>query len=426
MVQSPSRQVNETDNTLLGPMRVLDLTYETGHLCGRLLGDMGGEVIKVEPPSGDPARQRGPFYQNQPHPERSLAWWAFNYNKKGITLNIETSDGRSLLRRLVPHFDVLIESFQPGYLQGLGLGYHDLSSINPQLIMTSITPFGQEGPYANFQASDLVTMAMSGFLFGTGDTDRPPVGIAVEQAEHHGAGEAVIGILIAYYARGTTGKGQYVDVSSQQSTNFVGGGNPGMWLRTGQVSQRPGQFQKAAHPTVPLRIIYPCKDGYVNFRLMGNARGIAINRALVGWMKEEGMAQEWLEEITKDDWPYFSLDEEGVRKVENAISRFFLTHTKQELYEGSIARRVFLYAISSFQDIAESPQLAARDYWTEMHHPELGTSFQYPGPFAKLQETPIQYRYRAPLLGEHNVEVYTNLLGPSSKDLVLLRQAGAI
>ena len=147
---------------LLSPYRVLDLTDERGLLCGKILADLGADVIQIEPPGGSTAREIGPFYKGDIHPEKSLFWWAYAINKRGITLNLETLDGRQLLQRLVKDAHFLIESWPPGYLQSLGLGYEALAAINPALIVVSITPFGQDGPYAHYKATDVVGMAMGG------------------------------------------------------------------------------------------------------------------------------------------------------------------------------------------------------------------------------------------------------------------------
>ena len=167
------------EEALLGCYRALDLTDEKGFLCGRLLGDMGVDVIKVEQPGGDPARNIGPFYHNIPHAEKSLNWFVFNANKRGITLNLETADGQDIFKRLVGTTDFVIESFPPGYMDGLGLSYTALSEINPGVIIASITPFGQDGPYKDYKTSDLVSMAMSGLVYNSGDPDRPPVSCTV-------------------------------------------------------------------------------------------------------------------------------------------------------------------------------------------------------------------------------------------------------
>ena len=160
--------------SVLSPYRVLDLTTERGLICGQMLADMGADVIKVEPVGGSSARGIGPFYQDAPHPDRSLYWWAYNRNKRAITLDLERDAGRDLLVRLVERADFLIESHNPGYLSRHHLGFADLAKINPALIYVSITPFGQDGPKAGYADSDLIIMAASGPLILAGDADRPP------------------------------------------------------------------------------------------------------------------------------------------------------------------------------------------------------------------------------------------------------------
>ncbi|MFA4837199.1 MAG: CoA transferase, partial [Dehalococcoidia bacterium] len=153
----------------LSSYRVLDLTDEKGYLCGRILGDLGADVIKIEPPQGDPGRNIGPFYKDMSDPEKSLLWFSYNYNKRGITLDLTKGAGKEILKKLVKNADFLIESFPPGYLDGLGLGYEDLCEINERLVFTSITPFGQSGPYRDYKGPDLIGMALGGYLYLTGD-----------------------------------------------------------------------------------------------------------------------------------------------------------------------------------------------------------------------------------------------------------------
>ena len=159
---------------LLGSHRVLDLTDEKGWFCGKILGDLGADVIKVEKPGGDPARNTGPFYHDIIEPEKSLYWMALNTNKKGITLDIETPDGREIFKKLLKTADVVIESFAPGYMDKLGLGYSELSKINPGIILTSVSGFGQEGPYRDYKAPDIVVRALGGLIYTVGEADRPP------------------------------------------------------------------------------------------------------------------------------------------------------------------------------------------------------------------------------------------------------------
>src|SRR5688572_10249417 len=163
------------DAGLLSPYRVVDLTDERGILCGKILADLGADVIQVEPPGGSSARRIGPFYHDQAEAERSLFWWSYAANKRSITLNLASSDGRALLKRLVQTADFLVESFPPGHLERLGLGFDTLAAINPRLIVVSVTPFGQDGPYAHYKAADLTGVGMAGFMYLTGDPDRPPV-----------------------------------------------------------------------------------------------------------------------------------------------------------------------------------------------------------------------------------------------------------
>ena len=182
MVQS------EKAEGMLSTYRVLDLTDEKGLLCGKLMGDLGADVIKIERPGGDAARQLCPFYHDEPDPEKSLFWFALNTSKRGITLDIETLDGQGIFRRLVEDADFVIESFPPGYLDKLGLGYSDLEKINPKVIMVSIAPFGHTGPYKDWKTSDIVAWAMGGQMAPCGEPDRPPYKVSYHSQAYLNAG----------------------------------------------------------------------------------------------------------------------------------------------------------------------------------------------------------------------------------------------
>ncbi len=201
---------------MLSPYRVLDLTDEKGIICGKMLGDLGADVIKVEKPGGDSARNIGPFYHNEVNPEKSLFWFAFNTSKRGITLDIETKKGQGVFKKLVKTADLVLESFPPGYLDKLGLGYSALEKINPRIIMVSITPFGQTGPYKDYKTSDIVAWAIGGRMQTIGDPDRRPLRIShYSQCFVHAGMEASVGALLALHYRDMTGQGQQVDVSTQ-------------------------------------------------------------------------------------------------------------------------------------------------------------------------------------------------------------------
>lgn len=205
------------EDSLLTGCRVLDLADEKGLLCGKLLGELGADVIKIERPGGDRARNIGPFYKDIPHPERSLFWFFTNLYKRGITLSIETPEGRKIFKRLVETADFVVESFEPGYMERIGLGYSDLEKINPRIIMTSITPFGQTGPYAHYNATDIVGVSLGGMVYISGEIDRQPNRISSPQFYFLGGLHGATGSMVAHYHRELTGEGQHVDVSCQQA-----------------------------------------------------------------------------------------------------------------------------------------------------------------------------------------------------------------
>jgi crotonobetainyl-CoA:carnitine CoA-transferase CaiB-like acyl-CoA transferase len=229
---------------LLPGSRVLDLTDEKGFLCGKILADLGADVIKIEPPGGSPSRKIGPFYHDLADPEKSLYWFCYNSNKRGITLNIETRDGKEIFKRLVKDSVVVIESYDPGYLDKIGLGHSNLHKINKGIILTSITPFGQTGPYQGYKGTDIVAMAMSGILYQTGDPDLPPVNISLPQSYLHAGGDAAVASLIAYYFRERTGIGQHVDISLQQSTALYLANTISLWELEGEILTRQASFEK--------------------------------------------------------------------------------------------------------------------------------------------------------------------------------------
>lgn len=418
--------MKNNNEPLLKGVRVLDLTDDKGYLCGRMLADLGADVIKVERPGGDPGRSIGPFYHDEPDPEKSLFWFAYNLNKRGITLDIESADGRQMFCGLASKADIIVESFLPGFLESIGLGYGVLSRLNAGLIMTSITSFGQTGPYCDYKAPDLVGMAMGGIVFVTGSPDRPPVRVSFPQAYLQAASQASVGTMLAYYHRESTGEGQQVDVSMQQSvvntlTNVIP-----WWVQSGVILQRTGSMRGGIGAKVNLRIVWPCKDGYVSFLLIGGKTSISVNYALVNWMDSEGAADEHLKNMKWEAFDMAKVTPAECKKLEDALGAFFSTHTKVELYEGALQRGVQIMPVSEFKDVVADRQLRARNYWVEVPHPELGDVITYPGASVQIKESPIRYERRAPLIGEHNQDVYGKALGFTREDLVRLKQARVI
>ncbi len=387
---------------MLSPYRVIDLTTERGQLCGQVLADLGAEVILVEPPGGSSSRAMAPFAGNQPDPERSLWFWSYNRGKKSILADIETPAGQERIRELAASADFLIESFAPGYLPGLGLGYAAFRQLNPRLVMVSITPFGQAGPRAHWAASDLTIWASSGAMNQTGDDDRAPVGLALPQAFLHASAEAAAAALIAHVARERDGLGQHIDVSAQAAAMMAtqsfslthAWGDSAVTRYAGGLKLGP----------LTLKFVQPAKDGYVSVTfLFGSAIG-PFTRRLMEVMYEQG----FVDEATRDkDWLNYTVllatGQEPISELERCtalIGEFTSAHTKQELMDLALQRKLLIVPVSTSEDLLNSPQLAARDFWREVAHPEEGRSLTYPGPFAKFGATPLKYGRRAPRLGE--------------------------
>ena len=390
----------------LPPYRVLDLTEGGINWAGRVLADLGADVVKVEPPEGSPTRRRGPFYGDVPHPERSLFWFAYCANKRGITLDLESPAGRQRFRELAARADLVLESFAPGYLEGLGLGYADLRSANPGVVVTSVTPFGQTGPYAGYKAPDLVAWSMGGMAFVSGDEDRPPVRVGFPQAELHAGAHAAAASLIALWHRRQTGRGQHIDVSVQSAVVWTIMNAAAYPELQGENVQRSGA--STTSETIKRQMHWKCKDGHV---ASGMAGGIAMGRStarLVQWMDEEGFATQVMRERDWVTWDVYRLMLEGgpeadeFNAAQDQAEQFFATKDKAELYERAVAERIILAPCNTVRDIAESPQLEARDYWAKIHHPELDATISYPGPFVKLSESPVRIQRPAPLIGQHN------------------------
>ena len=411
---------------LLEPYRVLDLTDERGLLAGKILADLGADVIQIEPPGGSPARNIGPFHGDDPLPDKSLFWWAYAANKRSITLDLERKDGRALLGKLVAEADFLIESFSPGYMEGLGLSYESLASMNSKLIMVSITPFGQDGPYSQYQATDIVGMALGGFMYLTGDEDRAPVRISFPHFYLHGAAAGATAAMLAHTHRVVSGQGQYVDVSCQQAVAKTLAHAPQIWDIEGAILKRMGVYRQTSGEN-RVRINWPCKDGYVNYMVQGGTVAYST-RALLDWAKEDGLDTVELDEIEWEELGYGAVTPKLMDQFSGPIGEFFKGHTRAELVQGSLDRRILLFPVATPSALDDHPQLEARSYFKEIEHPELGLTVRYPGAFVKSgdgKDIAGVYR-RPPLIGEHNVEIYQEELGFSSQELQSLKRVGAI
>ena len=413
-------------NFLLAPYRVLDLTDERGLLAGKILADLGADVVQIEPPGGNPARNIGPFYGDDPQPEKSLFWWAYAANKRSITLDLEQKGGQALLKTMVAEADFLVESFAPGYLDTLGLGYDLLAEINPKLVMVSITPFGQDGPYSNYQATDIVGMALGGFMYLTGDDDRPPIRISFPHFYLHGGAAGATAAMLAHTYRITSGQGQYVDVSCQQAVAKTLAHAPQIWDIEGAILKRMGVYRQTSGEN-RVRINWPCKDGYVNYMVQGGSVAYST-RALLEWTKEDSFDTADLDAIDWEKMGYGAITPELMDQLGGPLGDFFKGHTRAELVQGSLDRRILLFPVATPSALQDHPQLEARGYFKELEHPELGATVQYPGAFVKSGDGgDIAGIYRRPpLIGEHNTVIFQGELGITGSELESLKRSGVI
>ncbi|MCY4438920.1 MAG: CoA transferase [Deltaproteobacteria bacterium] len=410
----------------LAPYRILDLTDELGFLCGKTLGDLGADVIKVERPGGDAARQIGPYLDGERDPEKSLYWFAFNNNKRGITLDLEAPEGQVLFKRLAAKADFVLETFRPGYLEGIGLGHDVIRAANPHTVLVSITPFGLTGPYSRYRATDIEIMAMSGCMSLTGDPDKPPLRVTFPQSYQWTGSYAAMAALVAHTQRRRTGRGEHVDVSAQACMLWGFSHAHTFWDLNRSVEKRAGSFMTGRTITgAKMRVFWPCKDGYLNFIIYGGEAGRKTNQALVEWMAEKGAAPAFLLE---KDWRTFNIEQvtqDELDVMEEPIAEFFTGVTKAEFFEAVTGRGMLGYPVSTAQELLADPQLKARDFWQEVEHPELNRTITYPGGFARFSDFPCRIYRRAPLIGEHNREVYTEL-GLEAGELVRLENEGVI
>jgi crotonobetainyl-CoA:carnitine CoA-transferase CaiB-like acyl-CoA transferase len=418
---APPVPYEHPDGPLTG-YRVLDFADEKGQLCARLLGELGADVIKVEPPrEGDPTRKNGPFFGGEQGPNTSLYWWAMNAGKRSITLQLKLEAGRELLRRLIEKSDVVIETNVPGESAALGLDYASVSAANPGAILVSLTNFGQTGPYAKWASSDIVGSAMGGHMHLNGDDEHGPVRTTAPQAFTQVNAQGAVGATIALYARGVNGGiGQHVDVSMQEAMANAMDHAQQTWDIRHVNTYGPG-VQRQASGIRAARYLFETADGYLTALQAGGLIGPASG-PMIDWLAASGEARgldshEWRARLSA----LVPLPPEDRAYVEETLAAFCKTRKKEDLVREAQARASGWAPVFSPSEIVDSKQLAARDYWVRVQHDDLGESFIYPGAPYKLSETPWRQRGRAPGVGEHNEQVYGELLGLEAAELRRLK-----
>ena len=399
--------MSDTTPTALSDLRVLDLTDIKGALCAKLFGDMGADVIKIEPPGGDTMRLIGPFLDNKPHRDRSLLYWFYNTSKRGVTLDLQKPAGQELFKQLVTTVDVVIESFAPGVLEKLDLDYEKLKRLNPKLVLTSITPFGQTGPYRDYKSSDTVAEALGGMIYTNGFPEDAPLHALGLQAYHSASFFAAIGTMSALWARDTIGGGQCVDVSIQEAAaaaveHVAPFYHQGMGVQTRQGSLHWSRYFRVAK----------CKDGYIMHCSLGDWT------SLIEWVKSDDKAQD----LSESQWEDQFYRKDSAEHLFDVLDEWAKDYSVAELMEGAQLRRIPYAMVRPPEALVDDPQLNARGFFSDVSHPELGRSFSYPGSPFFFTVSPWRIARRPPLLGEHNTEVYQGQLGVSTDQLMTLMQ----
>ncbi|MBI2171309.1 MAG: CoA transferase [Chloroflexi bacterium] len=404
--------------TPFGNYRIIDLSQGApGAFCTKYFADYGADVVKVEPPRvGDETRRTGPFFHDDPHPEKSLLFLYLNCNKRGVTLEVGSPSGQELLRELLGKADVLVESAQPGYLQSIGLGYEELERLNPRLVVTSITPFGQSGPHRGYQGNDLVYYAMSGLMYTSGAYDREPLKHGHPQSLYMGGITAAYATAAALYAREADGRGQHVDLSLAEATAAHHYTAISRYSYAGLIERRAPKVEGGSFKGAGFEGIVPAADGYIGpSTQQGRQRGtLAEFAALTGH--------------PEIDAPQFATPQqrqERAAEFDALVLPLLRQMKKYDFFDAAMADGWVAGVVQTQEDLARCPTLHERGYFAEVDHPVMG-KLMFPGELFRLPGAPWSLRRPAPLLGQHNGEIFCGELGYTRDDLVLLRQQGTI
>ncbi len=408
----------------LAAYRVVELPGGVHISAGKAFADLGAEVIKIEPPGGDPARRLPPLAKSADGEECSLYWTAYSLGKRSVTADLDRPEGRQLVRRLLATADVAFESYDPGVLESLGLGYARLRADNPGLVLASITPFGQDGPLADWKGSDLVEFAMGGYLYMTGANQETPIKpSAPYQSWLYGSLHAVSASLLALRRRKRTGEGAYIDEARRDTGPWMLSGTFQYWDLLSINLHRYGS-QRDVGGAVRLPNVYRCVDGYVIWLFQSGPRGKDTGR-FVEWMHEHGMAPDWLREQDWEEFDLLNVEPEVPVRLAEAFAAFFATKRKAELLDWAIAHGIMLAPVQSLRDVLSDRQLNVRQAWRSLDIETGRPPVVVPGPPIRLGEGDWEPRGAPPALGADNAAVYAGL-GYSPDQLAALQQRGIL
>jgi crotonobetainyl-CoA:carnitine CoA-transferase CaiB-like acyl-CoA transferase len=391
---------------LLAPYRVLDLTDVRGQIAGMILGDLGADVIRIEPPAGSAARLAGPLLPDGPESERSLSFAAYNRNKRSVQIDLDSDAGRKTFLDLVAGADFVLDSGPPSLLDEAGLDFERLIEFNPQLVHVRITPFGSDGPRASLPAADLTIAALAGPLCLTGEIDRAPVRLSVPQVWRQAGAEAAVAAMIGHARMRTNGKGVFIDVSAQATMTWTMLNAMTAHAIQGREFEREGATLQIG--PVGLQLCHECKDGHVIALCLG-----ALFEKLRPWMLEAGTVDEaW---VAREEWSSYDVRvfrggdfDIPLDELTEAFRRFFATKTKHELFLPGLEIGATIAPVLTLDDLFSFEQLEDRDYFVDIELPS-GQSVRAPGAFARPSKTALEIRYRAPRLGEHTDEILDEL-----------------
>jgi crotonobetainyl-CoA:carnitine CoA-transferase CaiB-like acyl-CoA transferase len=402
----------------LAGVRVLELADEQGESCGRLLAGMGADVVKVEPPGGSRTRTYPPFAGDVRHPDRSLHFWHYNVGKRSVTLDVARPEGQALFRRLAATAAVIVETFPPGHLDGLGIGATALRTDDPTLVVASITPFGQDGPYRDFPGTDLTAMAVGGSAAvcgyapgADGRYDTPPLVCEGNQALQTASVYAAHGILAALLEREAGGAGQHVDVSIHEAATSITEWHLPMYL-----------FARTVVPRGILGLQCRARDGVWVSCLIPEFFGPHVIGTLLDILDRDGLA-----EALRDP----ALQEGGRRaefrkQLEEAVAAFVARHDADEVYRLGQAHGFPWAPVRTADENLDDPHLHDRGFFVDVRHEDLGASYPYPGGPFVASRTPWRFQRRPPLVGEHNDEIYRGELGMDPAEMARLAATGVV
>ncbi len=399
--------------TALDGLRVLEWgEFIAPAYCTKLLADLGADVIKIETPGrGDRSRRHGPFPNDEPHPEKSGLFLYLNHNKRSVTLDPATPAGRELFLELVRWADVLVENHMPPWIEEQRLDYAALEPENPRLVMVSITPYGYDTPYRHYKGYALNATAGSGLAWRIGEPGRSPVWLPLCAADYQGGVHGAVAVMGALAARRRTGEGQHAWVAELELMgNILGGNQLTRYVFQGHEVQRAGNHMNQFYPWQ----VMPCADGYFEIITMVDGQWASFMEAMGNppWKDDERLQNRW----AASEW---------AEELDALWGGWLLERTKAELWQIFRQRHISFQPVHTVAEVVESDQLRARQHWVEVSHPVAGT-FRYPGAPYRHSETPWSIRRPAPLLGEHNIEVFGRTLGRSGDELVALARAGII